>query len=367
MSTHATEETTVEGQVIASLRTFVYPLFERDLVSLDAVRSVDVREGRVHLKLALGASLQSHQSRLELMLKNHLEAAGFVDATVGITVDVPPAQRGVPDEGNRPRNILLVASGKGGVGKSSTAINLALALRAEGASVGVLDADIYGPSMRTMLGVPDTVKPALVEDKFVEPIGKYGLKTMSVGYMSPDKTPMIWRGPMAVRALQQLLDQTIWGDLDYLVVDMPPGTGDIHISLAQKLQGAKAVVVTTPQEVALIDARKGVEMFKKVGIPVLGLVENMASHVCSNCGHEEDIFGSGGTRTMAEEYGVSVLGSLPLDRAIREHLDEGNPSVARDPASPLSQRYLALAQRVSVDVWKSNLQAVQAPIIEVVS
>jgi ATP-binding protein involved in chromosome partitioning len=231
----------------------------------------------------------------------------------------------------------------------------------------VLDADIYGPSMRTMLGVPDTIKPKLVDEKFVEPVRKYGLQTMSVGYMSPDKTPMIWRGPMAVRALQQLLDLTLWGNLDYLIVDMPPGTGDIHISLAQKLQGAKAVVVTTPQEVALIDARKGVEMFNKVEIPVLGIIENMATHVCSNCGHEEDIFGAAGAQTMAGDYGIPLLGSLPLDKTIREHLDEGKPSVARDPASAISQRYLALAQKVAVAVWKANLHAVQAPVIEISS
>lgn len=367
MHKHAKEEKPLESEVIASLREFVYPLFDTDLVSLEAVKSIYSERGRIRIELELGANLLSHQSRLEMMLKDHLDEAGFENYDLAISTRVPVAERGNPKEDTRPKNILLVASGKGGVGKSSTAINLALALRAEGASVGVLDADIYGPSMRTMLGVPDTVKPSLVDEKYVEPIRKYGLQTMSVGYMSPDKTPMIWRGPMAVRALQQLLDQTVWGNLDYLIVDMPPGTGDIHISLAQKVKGARAIVVTTPQEVALIDARKGVEMFDKVGIPVLGIVENMATHVCSQCGHEEDIFGAEGAKAMADDYGVSMLGSLPLDKTIREHLDEGNPSVARDPGSPLAQRYLSLAQRVAVDVWKANLNAVQSPIIEVVS
>ncbi|HEY7772778.1 MAG TPA: iron-sulfur cluster carrier protein ApbC [Marinagarivorans sp.] len=367
MLKYAKEDNAIESQVIASLRQCIYPLFGTDLESLQAVQSIYEQDGCIYIDLELGAHLLSLQPRLEMMLTDHLQAAGFERVTLNVRVTVPEAVRGAPQAATRPRNILLVASGKGGVGKSSTAINLALALRAEGASVGVLDADIYGPSMRTMLGVPDSIKPKLIDEKCVEPVRKYGLQTMSVGYMSPDKTPMIWRGPMAVKALQQLLEQTVWGNLDYLIVDMPPGTGDIHISLAQKLQGAKAIVVTTPQEVALIDARKGVEMFAKVGIPVLGIVENMATHVCSNCGHEEDIFGAEGAKKMATDYGVPLLGSLPLDKTIREHLDQGHPSVARDPASHISQRYLTLAQCTAVALWKANLNAVQAPIIEMSS
>jgi ATP-binding protein involved in chromosome partitioning len=368
MSKYTQKDTPIESQVIASLKEFVYPLFETDLVTLKALQSVSSLEGCVHIELELGAHLLSHQPRLQMMLKDHLEGAGFADSKIIININVPVADRGNPNAGSRPRNILLVASGKGGVGKSTTAINLALALRAEGASVGVLDADIYGPSMRTMLGVSDTIKPKLIDEKLVKPVRKYGLETMSVGYMSPDKAPMIWRGPMAVKAVQQLLDQTVWGNLDYLIVDMPPGTGDIHISLAQKLKRSKAVVITTPQEVSLIDARKGLEMFNKVGIQVLGVIENMATHVCSACGHEEDIFGAEGAKNMADDYGLPLLGSLPLDKMVREHLDEGNPSVARDPASAISQRYLLLAQRVGVAVWKTSLNdAVQVPIIEISS
>lgn len=367
MLEYAKEDSSIESQVIASLREFIHPLFATDLVSLQAVQAISLQAQTIHIELQLGAHLLSLQGSLQMMLSDHLHEAGFKDIKLKFDYEVPKAVPGITQGSQRPRNILLVASGKGGVGKSSTAMNLALALRAEGATVGVLDADIYGPSMRTMLGVPEVIKPELVDEKFVEPVCKYGLKTMSVGYMSPAKTPMIWRGPMAVKALQQLLEQTLWGDLDYLIVDMPPGTGDIHISLAQKLQGAKAIVVTTPQEVALIDARKGVEMFTKVGIPVLGIVENMATHVCSNCGHEEDIFGAGGAKQMAADYKVSLLGSLPLNKKIREHLDQGKPSVALDPSSEISQRYLKLAQATAVALWKANLNAVKAPVIEISS
>lgn len=351
-------------RIMAALGTFVYPLFDASLVALNAVESITSRNGRALLTLRLGVKIASHHARLHMLLANHLEQAGIGGVDVHILSEVVASADSHPANGAR--NILMVASGKGGVGKSSTAINLALALRAEGATVGVLDADIYGPSMRTMLGVADTVKPVLVNNQQVEPIRKYGLATMSVGYMSPDKTPMIWRGPMAVKALQQLLEQTLWGELDYLIIDMPPGTGDIHISLAQKLRSPTAVVVTTPQEVALIDARKGLQMFTQVGIPVLGVVENMATHICSNCGHAEDIFGAGGAQQLAEDFGVALLGSLPLDKHIREHLDSGNPSVARDPASPIAQCYLAVAHKLAVTLWQSNLQRRQSPVIEVI-
>ena len=354
-----------EAHVLSTLRDFIFPAFGKSLIDLDAVRRVHIENGRVTIHLYLAAKVASLHGRLVLMIQNHLEGAGIHGVQVVIDSDASDEDFDFSVADARVRNILIVASGKGGVGKSSTAMNLALALRAEGASVGVLDADIYGPSMRTMLGVPESVKPVLVNEKYVEPIRKYGLATMSVGYLSPDKTPMIWRGPMAVKALQQLLEQTLWGDLDYLIVDMPPGTGDIHISLAQKLQRATALVVTTPQEVALIDARKGLEMFNKVGIPVLGIVENMATHVCSRCGFEEDIFGAHGAAKMAEDYGVAMLGSLPLDKKIREHLDSGIPSVARDPMSDISQCYAILAQRVAVAAWRAKITGMQMPHIEI--
>src|SRR5207249_1906171 len=227
------------------------------------------------------------------------------------------------------KNIIAVASGKGGVGKSTTAVNLALALAAEGAQVGVLDADIYGPSQPTMLGIAG--RPESRDGKTLEPLEAYGLQAMSIGCLIDVDTPMVWRGPMVTQALQQLLTQTNWRDLDYLIIDMPPGTGDIQLTLSQKVPVTGAVIVTTPQDIALLDARKGLKMFEKVGIPILGIVENMSTHICSNCGHEEHIFGQGGAERMCKEYGVELLGSLPLDIAIREQADSGKPTVVADP------------------------------------
>ena len=249
------------------------------------------------------------------------------------------------------KHIVAVASGKGGVGKSTTAINLALALRASGAAVGLLDADIYGPSQQIMLGIPESQQPEQQDGKFLLPIEAHGLATMSMGYLVSERTPMVWRGPMAGGALQQMLEQTLWGELDYLVIDMPPGTGDIQLTLSQKAQVSGAVIVTTPQDIALLDARKGIEMFAKVGIPVLGIVENMAVHVCSNCGHHDHIFGADGGKRIAEEYGVELLGSLPLDPAIREQTDTGRPPVVSDPdgAASIAYREIALAVRRRLD------------------
>jgi ATP-binding protein involved in chromosome partitioning len=244
------------------------------------------------------------------------------------------------------KQIIAVASGKGGVGKSTTAVNLALALQAKGKKVGLLDADIYGPSIAMMLGVPEGTRPATADGKSFTPVMAHGLETMSMAYLVSDKTPMAWRGPMASGALQQLLEQTHWGELDVLVVDMPPGTGDIQLTLAQKAAVAGAVIVTTPQNIALLDAQKGIEMFAKVKIPVLGIVENMAVHLCSNCGHEDPIFGSGGGENVAADYSTQLLGSMPLDRSIRERGDSGMPSVAAEPDSDIAQRYGNVAQQV---------------------
>ena len=244
------------------------------------------------------------------------------------------------------KQIIAVASGKGGVGKSTTAVNLALALQAEGKKVGLLDADIYGPSIAMMLGVAEGTRPAAADGKSFTPVMAHGLETMSMAYLVSDKTPMAWRGPMASGALQQLLEQTDWGELDVLVVDMPPGTGDIQLTLAQKAAVAGAVIVTTPQDIALLDAQKGIEMFTKVKIPVLGIVENMAVHLCSNCGHEDHIFGSGGGEKVAADYSTQLLGSMPLDRSIRERGDSGLPSVAAEPESDIAQRYGSVARQV---------------------
>lgn len=351
-------------EVLASVKS---PLLGEDLSKIISIDSIDCSESGVALDLTMGIKAHSHENSLKMAIEHQLSEADLGEASVHLKTDVlasPTLAR--HGQLKDVKNVIMVASGKGGVGKSTTAINLALALRQEGAKVGVLDADIYGPSMSTMLGIPSGTKPELVDDKYVQPIVKYGLKSMSVAYMSKEKTPMIWRGPMAVKALQQFLELTLWGDLDYLIIDMPPGTGDIHISLAQKVNVSAAVVVTTPQEMALVDARKGLEMFRKVNIPVLGIVENMATHRCSNCGFEEDIFGDGGSQDMATEYGVSLLASLPLDSQVREHVDAGEPTVARHINSPISRAYLDLANQVSIELWKCNNDTSPAPVLQVI-
>lgn len=244
------------------------------------------------------------------------------------------------------KKIIAVASGKGGVGKSTTAVNLALALAAEGQKVGILDADIYGPSVPSMLGVPEGQRPEVIDGKRFAPVVAHGLQTLSMGNLITDDTPMVWRGPMASSALQQIIGQTLWHDLDLLIVDMPPGTGDIQLTLSQRVPLDGAVIVTTPQDIALMDAVKGVEMFNKVSVPVLGIVENMATHICSSCGHEENIFGAGGAQKMADKYGVSILGSLPLDIRIREDLDDGIPTLVKSPQGEIGQSYRQIAKNL---------------------
>ena len=248
------------------------------------------------------------------------------------------------------KKIIAVASGKGGVGKSTTAVNLALALQQGGQRVGLLDADIYGPSIAMMLGVAENTRPQAVDEKYFQPIQAHGLATMSMAYLVTDKTPMAWRGPMAAGALQQLLQQTAWGELDVLVVDMPPGTGDIQLTLAQKAQVAGAIIVTTPQDIALLDARKGIEMFLKVNIPVLGVVENMAVHICSQCGHGEHIFGDGGGAKVAADYGTKLLGSLPLDLAIRQQGDRGIPAVSALKDHAIAQQYRDIGNLIMTEL-----------------
>lgn len=246
------------------------------------------------------------------------------------------------------RNIIAVASGKGGVGKSTTAVNLALALQDEGAKVGLLDADIYGPSQPMMLGTEE--HPKSLDGKTMEPVMAHGLQTMSVGYLVNNDTPMVWRGPMVTQALQQLLNETRWQDLDYLVIDLPPGTGDIQLTLAQKVPVTGAVIVTTPQDIALLDARKGLKMFEKVSVPILGIIENMSTHVCSQCGHEEHIFGEGGAAKMCADCNTELLGELPLDIRIREHTDAGAPTVVAAPDSALSEAYRSIARKVAARI-----------------
>lgn len=272
----------------------------------------------------------------------------------------PPGLMGV-------KHVIAVASGKGGVGKSTTAVNLALALAAEGYKTGILDADIYGPSQGMMLGVAEGVRPQSDEDKYFLPVTALGIQAMSMSFLITESTPMVWRGPMAAGALQQLIMQTKWDNLDYLVIDMPPGTGDIQLTLSQKVPVTGAVIVTTPQDIALLDCKKGIEMFRKVDIPVLGVVENMSLHVCSQCGHEEAVFGEGGGERIAQEYQTDLLGQLPLLASIREQTDKGQPSVISEPEGRAAQIYRAIARKVVAAVEAQEAQAVKAPTISVLN
>jgi ATP-binding protein involved in chromosome partitioning len=323
---------------------------------LDArsVRAVAVDGGRAAVELQLGYPARSWHPELERAVREAvlaLPGAESVVVDIGTRVVAHKVQNELtplPEV----KNILAVASGKGGVGKSTTAVNLALALAAEGASVGVLDADIHGPSIPMLLGLQG--RPQSEDGKTVEPMRAHGLQAISIGLFLGEDQPAIWRGPMTTQYLQQLLTGTHWQGLDYLVVDLPPGTGDIQLTLCQRVPVSAALVVTTPQDIALIDAKKGLKMFEKVAVPVLGLVENMAVHVCPNCGHAEHIFGSGGGERMAAQYGVPLLGSLPLDRGIRELADGGTPSVAADPDSPVSRSYRDIARKAAA---RLSLQA----------
>jgi ATP-binding protein involved in chromosome partitioning len=295
------------------------------------------------ISVTLGYPAAGMQAQLTKQLSTFL---GVDDIELDIGFSATPG-RGF----GQVKNVVLVSSGKGGVGKSTTAVNLALALDAEGAKVGLLDADIYGPSQGMMLGVAEGRRPDIKDGKFFEPIRAHGLKAMSMSFMITDKTPMVWRGPMASGALQQILGQTLWGDLDYLIVDMPPGTGDIQLTLSQKAPVAGAVIVTTPQDIALLDALKGIEMFAKVDIPVLGILENMSVHQCDNCGHLSHLFGEDGGKRVAQDLGVPLLGQLPLAMSIREQADGGHPTVKAEPDSIISKLYRDAARNMAARLW----------------
>lgn len=352
-----------------ALAQVVEPTLGRDLVSLGAVTDIAIKGNRVDVFLLLGYPANSVHETIALAINQALEKVGGVEQVgldIGWTVYANPAansQQSLPEV----KNIIAVASGKGGVGKSTTTANLALALAAEGARVAILDADIYGPSQPQMLGAPE--KPPQVikhnEQQFMVPIEAHGLQINSMGFLVNENTPMMWRGPMVSGALQQLLTQTYWHDVDYLLIDMPPGTGDIQITLSQKVPVTGAVIVTTPQDIALLDAKKAIEMFRKVNVPVLGVVENMAIHICSNCGHEEHIFGSGGGERIAKDYQSELLGSLPLELSIRENADMGKPSVALDPDSVVSQQYRRIARKLAANLWLQNLESQNVPEIEI--
>ncbi|MDD5404028.1 MAG: iron-sulfur cluster carrier protein ApbC [Sulfuricella sp.] len=339
-----------EQQVQDALKGLIDPHTKKDFMSSKSAKNIKVDGGKVSLDVVLGYPAKSVMDDVKKLVTDKLKAIpGVSDVNVNMSQKIisHAVQKGVkliPGV----KNVIAVASGKGGVGKSTTAVNLALALAAEGATVGIMDADIYGPSQPTMLGI--TGRPDSTDGQTLEPLIGHGLQAMSIGFLVDVEQPMVWRGPMVTQALEQLLNETKWKDLDYLVVDLPPGTGDIQLTLAQKVPVTGAVIVTTPQDIALIDARKGLKMFEKVGIPILGIVENMSLHICSNCGHEERIFGAGGGEKMCQDYGVEFLGSLPLDIRIREETDSGNPTVAAEPDSRIAMIYRDIARRVAIRV-----------------
>jgi len=340
---------TVED-VKAALAQVVDPNTHKDFVSSKTVKNLKVDGNDISLDIELGYPAKS---QIDLIRKSVLAALrvlpGVGNVSVGVSSKIisHTVQRGLKPMSNV-KNIIAVASGKGGVGKSTTAVNLALALAAEGATVGMLDADIYGPSQPMMLGVKG--QPKTLDGKSMEPMENHGLQVSSIGFMIDPDEPMVWRGPMVTQALQQLLDQTNWRDLDYLIVDMPPGTGDIQLTLSQKVPVTGAVIVTTPQDIALLDARKGLKMFEKVGIPILGVVENMSTHICSNCGHAEEIFGAGGGAKMCADFGVEFLGALPLTMAIRQQTDSGTPTVVAEPDGPVAAIYKQIARTIAIKV-----------------
>ena len=341
-------------QIEEAIKGYVEPHMGKDLVSAKCVKSIDIDGGKANVKVELGFPAKGIQAELAAKVKGLVESVAGVDSAdveVSWKIVAHSVQKSLKPIDNV-KNIIAVASGKGGVGKSTTAVNLALALAEEGATVGILDADIYGPSQPRMLGVSG--QPESKDGKTLEPMTNYGLQAMSIGFLIDEETPMIWRGPMVTQALEQLLNDTNWDKLDYLVIDLPPGTGDTQLTLAQKVPVSGAVVVTTPQDIALLDARKGFKMFEKVEVPVLGIVENMSIHICSNCGHEEHIFGEGGGKRMAEQYGVNFLGALPLDIRIREETDGGKPTVVAEPEARISQIYREIARKTAA---KLALQA----------
>ena len=339
-----------EPALLDALRCVVDPETGRDFVSTKQLRNLRVEGGQGAFDVELGYPAKSTVDALRRRL---IDAARSVQGVENVSVNISSkivahaVQRGVQLLPNV-KNIVAVASGKGGVGKSTTAVNLALALAAEGASVGILDADIYGPSQPMMMGIEG--RPESADGKTMEPMENYGVQVMSIGFLVEQDNPMVWRGPMVTQALEQLLRQTNWRDLDYLIVDMPPGTGDIQLTLSQRVPVTGVVIVTTPQDIALLDAKKGIKMFEKVNVPILGIVENMAVHVCEKCGHVEHIFGEEGGKRLAAEYKMNYLGALPLNLSIRVQADSGRPSVVSDPDGEIAGLYKSVARQVAVKI-----------------
>ena len=358
-----------EQSIHAALNSVVDANTGKDLVSTRCVKNIKITGSDVSLDVELGYPAKSQIEGLRAAVIAQLKTIpgiGNISANVFSKVVTHAVQKGVkliPGV----KNIIAVASGKGGVGKSTTAVNLALALSAEGANVGLLDADIYGPSLPQMLGIA-TGRPESADGKSLEPMDAHGIQAMSIGFLIDPEQPMVWRGPMVTQALTQLLTETRWRDVDYLIIDMPPGTGDIQLTLAQQVPVTGAIIVTTPQDIALLDARKGLKMFEKVGIPILGIVENMSIHICSKCGHAEHIFGSGGGEKMAKDYDVEMLGALPLDMAIRMQMDGGMPTVEADPDGPATAIYKTIARRIAVKIAeKAKDHTSKFPSIKVVN
>ncbi|NKI93290.1 iron-sulfur cluster carrier protein ApbC [Rhizobacter sp. SG703] len=342
--------TITESALLAALQAVDDPLTGKDVVGARQVKNLRIDGADVSFELELGYPANSLHAALRETAQQALRTLpgiGRVDVQIATRIAAHAVQRGVQLLPNV-KNIVAVASGKGGVGKSTTAANLALALAAEGAKVGILDADIYGPSQPMMMGLEG--RPESADGKTMEPMRNHGVEVISIGFLVERDNAMIWRGPMATQALEQLLRQTNWGDLDYLIVDMPPGTGDIQLTLSQRVPLTGAVIVTTPQDIALIDARRGIKMFEKVGVPILGIVENMAVHVCSNCGHVEHIFGADGGKKMAAEFGMDYLGALPLALSIREQADSGKPTVVSDPDGETAGLYKAIARQMAAKI-----------------
>ena len=336
------------------LDTFHDPVLDVPWGELGAVRRAARLDGRWHVDAALGYPVQGLAEPYAQALEAALGEAVALELSFA-----PPQGRAAPGA----RHIIAVASGKGGVGKSTTAVNLALGLERAGARVGILDADIYGPSQGMMLGVAADRRPEVRDQRLLVPIRAHGIEAISMSMLASDKTPMVWRGPMASGALRQLIGQTAWSDLDYLIVDMPPGTGDIQLTLSQQAKVSGAVIVTTPQDIALLDARKGIEMFRKVDIPILGIVENMSYFICDGCGKEHHLFGAGGGSRVAEEYAAPLVGAFPLDARIRECTDGGQPTVAADPHGAVAAAFIGCARRVAGELWRRAADSAPAPTI----
>jgi ATP-binding protein involved in chromosome partitioning len=344
-----------ESAIREKLSAYTDPYLGQTLGDAKAVRSLAFHPGRIAVEVVLGFPCTDYAPELQAALEKHLGSLlgdARLELELQAQITAHAVQRTLKPLANV-KNVVAVASGKGGVGKSTTAANLALAWSAQGAKVGLLDADIYGPSQPLMMGLSGA-KPVSPDGKHMTPLRAHGVEVMSIGFMIDQEQPMAWRGPMVTQALTQLLGDTTWGDLDYLVVDMPPGTGDIQLTLAQRVPVSGAVIVTTPQDIALLDARKGLKMFEKVEVRVLGVVENMSMHVCSQCGHVEHVFGSGGGARMAAQYGVQLLGELPLDIRIREDADGGAPTVVSEPQSERARAYFLMARRTAARLATLN-------------